>query len=321
MTLRVLLTDRAWPDCSVEHSELAVIGAELIEAPDPSEATLVKLATDVDAILTCWAPVTDAVVRAAASCRHIGRMGIGLDNIAVATATERRIPVTTVPDYCVEDVADHALALLLASARKVAFFHLRTKSGEYRLQTGPEVHRLRGSTLGLIGFGRIGRAVATRARAFGINILAWTRSGNDHGTGCRMLPLPELLAISDFVSLHVPLTSDTRHLLDRETLALLKPTAFVINTSRGGLIDHGALWVALQANRLAGAALDVFEPEPPDLSLPLFRDERVIATPHSAFVSAESLQELRHRAARQTVVALSGGRPESVVNPQVYDNP
>ena len=321
MTSRVLLTDRAWPYCTIEREELAVVGAELIEAPDQAEATLVKLATDVDAILTCWAPVTEAVVRAAKKCRHIGRLGIGLDNIAVSVATELRIPVTNVPDYCVEEVADHTLGLLLSCARKIAFFHQRTKAGEYRLQAGGEMRRLRGRVLGLIGLGRIGQAVAARAYAFGIEVIAWTKSGNDHGSGCRMVALPELLEQSDFVSLHVPLTAETRHLLDGDALSRMKRTAFVLNTSRGGLIDHAVLWDALQTGCLAGAALDVFEPEPPDLTQPLFRDERVIVTPHAAFWSEESLLELRRRAVKQVAAMLSGRRPENVVNPQVFDNP
>lgn len=320
MSYRVLLTDRAWPDSSIEQLMLASIGAELIEAPDGSESTLCRLAADVDAIMTCWAPVTEAVIRAAAQCRHIARMGIGLDNIAVDVATERRIRVTNVPDYCVEEVADHAMALVLACARKLGFFHQRTKAGEYCLQAGGPMRRLRGSVLGIVGMGRIARAVAERARAFGFEVVAWTRSSSDHGSGVRMLEFQELLRFSDFVSLNMPLTPETEHLLNRESLALLKPTAFVINTSRGGLIDHAALWDALQAERLAGAALDVFEPEPPDLSQPLFRDERVIVTPHAGFVSVESLRDLRERAARQVAATLSGNVPENVVNPQVDEN-
>jgi D-3-phosphoglycerate dehydrogenase len=304
----------------VEQRELAAVGAELIEAPDGSEPTLCRLAADVDAIMTCWAAVTEKVVRAATKCRHIARLGIGLDNIAVDVATERRIRVTNVPDYCVEEVADHTLALLLACARKVAFFHHRTKAGEYRLQAGGPLRRLRGAVLGIVGMGRIARAVAERARAFGFEIVGWTRSGSDHGSGVRMIELTELLRVSDFVSLNMPLTSKTRHLINRESLTLLKPTAFLINTSRGGLIDHEALWDALQSDRLAGAALDVFDPEPPDLSQPLFRDERVVVTPHTAFVSVESLDELRVRTARQVAATLAGQIPENVVNPQVDDN-
>ncbi|MBI3866258.1 MAG: C-terminal binding protein [Planctomycetia bacterium] len=314
---RVLLTDRAWPDTEVERAILSEIGAELVEPADAREDTLCKLAADADAIATNWAAVTAAVVRAARRCRIISRLGIGLDNIDVAVATELRIPVTNVPDYCIGEVADHALALLLACARNVAFFHVRTKRGEYRLQDGPGMPRLAGKRLGLVGLGRIAQGVAGRARALGMEVIAHTASGNDHGTGCPMLSLDALLAESDFVSLHVPLVPQTRHLLGLAQFENMKRSAYLINTARGGLIDHAALWVALERNLIAGAALDVFEPEPPDLSLPLFRDERVIVTPHAAFVSQESLIELRTRVSRQIVDVLSGRRPENVVNPDV----
>lgn len=310
---RVLLTDRAWPDASIERDILAAIGAELIEAPDGSEETLAALAADVDAIGTCWARITETVIRAAPRCRVIARFGIGLDNIDVPFAAGRGIVVTRVPDYCLEEVADHALALLLALARNVAFFHHRTKQGEYDLRAGPPMRRLSKQTLGLLGFGPIGQAVFRKARGLGLNVVAWSRSGNDRGTGCPLVALDQLLAISDFVSLHLPFNDATRHLLAGREFRRMKPTACVINTSRGGLIDHDALDDALSQGRLAGAALDVFDPEPPDLSLPLYRHERVIATPHAAFLSVESLQELRTRAARQIADVLEGRQPEHVV--------
>lgn len=318
---RVLLTDRAWPDTQVEREILARAGAELIEAADTSEEALSALAADVDAIVVNWAPVTEAVVRAARRCRIICRTGIGLDNIAVAAATDRRIPVTNVPDYCVAEVAEHALALLLACARNIAFFHLRTKRGEYSLQAGPAMPRLAGKRLGLVGLGRIGQNLAARARALGMDLLGHTLSGDDHGTNCRMASLETVLAESDFVSLHVPLTSETRHLLGLAQFEKMKRSAYLINTARGGLIDHAGLATALERNLIAGAALDVFDPEPPDLSTPLMRDERVIVTPHAAFVSHESLIELRTRVAHQVVDILSGRRPECVVNPEVLAAP
>ncbi len=315
---RVLLTDRAWADTTIEREILAEIGADLIEASDTDESTLCSLAAAADAIATNWAPVTAAVVRSARQCRIICRTGIGLDNIAVAVATELKIPVTNIPDYCIGEVADHALALLLACARNVGFYHLRMKRGEYCLQEGPSMPRLAGKRLGLVGLGRIGRSLAVKARALGMEVVAHTSSGNDHGVGCPMLTFDELLASSDFISLHVPLVSATRHLVGLRQFEKMKRSAYLINTARGGLIDHAALWTALQKNLIAGAGLDVFEPEPPDLTLPLFRDERVIATPHAAFVSHESLVELRTRVARQIVDVLSGRRPENVVNPEVY---
>lgn len=319
-TWRVLLTDRAWPDWSIEEAILGAIGAELVPAPDGDEATLVRLAADCDAIGTNWAQVTPAVIAACPRCQVVSRFGIGLDNIAVSIATTRKIPVTNVPDYCVEEVADHALALLLAAARNVAFFHLRTKQGEYKLSAGPPMLRLRGKTLGLIGCGRIGTEMAQRAVAFGLNILVYTRSGTTPlPPGCERASLNDLLTQSDFVSLHAPLTDETRHLLGAAQLQQMQPHAWVINTSRGGLIDPDALYSALQAGHIAGAALDVFSPEPPDLSLPLYRDERVIVTPHAAFVSQESLVELRTRAAQQIAAVLQGLRPENVVNPQIFE--
>ena len=315
---RLLLTDRPWPDCETERQILAAVGVELIEPPDHEERTLLALAPDVDAIGTCWAPVSGDVIRAAPRLRIVARFGIGLDNLDVAAATARGIPVTNVPDYCVSEVSDHTLALLLACARKIAFFHHRTKHGEYDLQAGPPPRRLTGQTLGLIGLGRIATAVAAKAQTLGLNVLAHNRSGNNHGTGLRIVPLSELLERSDFVSLHLPLTPETRGLLGAAEFRHMQPFAWLINTSRGGLIDHHALWQALQTGQLAGAALDVFDPEPPDLTLPLFRDERVILTPHAAFLSAESLHELRTRATHQIAAALTGRQPPNVVNPQIY---
>ena len=316
---RVLITDRAWPDCAVERDILSRIGAEVVDAPQGDEATLVALARDADAIGTCWAHVTESVIRAAPKCRLVARFGIGLDNISVETATELGIPVSNVPDYCVSEVSDQALALILACARNVAFFHMRTKRGEYRLGAAPPMKRLAGATLGLVGFGQIARALLPKARAIGFNVLAHSQRSDDRGTGCHMVPLDDLLSRSDFVSLHLPLTEATHGLLGDRQFQQMKPTAYLVNTSRGALVDQAALWRALSTGRIAGAALDVFDPEPPDLSQPLYRDERVIVTPHAAFLSEESLKDLRTRASHQIAEALQGRRPENVVNPQVYD--
>lgn len=316
---RVLVTDYAWPDLAIETRILAECDAEVVAARDGSEATLTEYATDADAIMTCWAQVTEAVVLAAPRLQTIARYGIGLDNIAVAAATARGIPVSYVPDYCVEEVADHALALLLACTRNVAFFHHRTKSGEYPLKAGRPMRRLRGQVLGLVGLGRTARALAAKARGVGLEVIAWSRSGDERNTGVPRVAFDELLARSDYVSLHLPMTASTARLIDAQALRKMKPTAFLINTARGGLVDHQALLSALEAGALAGAALDVFDPEPPDLAQPLFRDERVIATPHAAFLSVESLEELRTRTARQVADVFEGRRPENVVNPEVYE--
>lgn len=318
---QVLITDRAWPDADVERRILGEIGAEVIEPPATDEVTLAECAKNVDAIATCWAAVTSQVIRAAPRCRVVSRLGIGLDNIAVDTATELGIPVTNVPDYCLHEVAEHTLALLLACARNIAFFRGRTLTGEYSLQAAPLMHRVDGKVLGLFGLGRIGRLVAMKARSLGLETIGYSRTGNAGCTGCRMVSFDQLLAESDFLSLHAPLNPETHHRFRLQQFERMKRSCFLINTSRGGLIDHNDLWSALRQNRIAGAALDVFEPEPPDLSLPLFRDERVLVTPHAAFYSAESVEELRTRAAHQIASILTGARPENVVNPQVFDRP
>jgi D-3-phosphoglycerate dehydrogenase len=319
--LRVLITDHPWPDLTVERQLLSALGAELVEAPNGDESTLIELARDVDAIGTCWAKVTEAVIAAAPRLRVVARYGIGLDNIAVPAASERGIPVTYVPDYCVEEVADHTLALLLACLRKVGFYHLRTKQGEYQLQAGSPLRRLSKLTLGLIGFGRIGQEVFRRARGLGLSVIAYSPSGNDRGSGCRMVSLDEVLEQSDAVSLHLPLADETRRLIGMSELRRMRRSAWLINTSRGGLVDHAALWSAIESGEIAGAGLDVFDPEPPDLAEALYRDERVIVTPHAAFLSEESLADLRQRATASIVQVLQGLQPEHLANPHVYKDP
>jgi len=313
----VLLTDYAWADVEIERRTLAEIDAELVVAPKEKQdaASLAQLAreTRVDAIMTNWAKVPQAVIEASPQCRIVSRLGIGLDNIDVAYCTSRGIPVTNVPDYCLIEVAEHALALILSLSRKVAFYHYETKQGRYQLQAGPALRRIEGQTLGIVGLGNIGRKLAEKARGLGLSIVATSRKLQPM-LGVEYVTLDTLLARSDYVSLHTPLTAATRHMIGAAQLARMKSSAYLINTARGGLIDHVALLAALQNGKLAGAALDVQDPEPPDLGQPLFDDPRVVVTPHAAFVSEESLANLRSRVARQVATRLTGGVPEHVVN-------
>jgi D-3-phosphoglycerate dehydrogenase / 2-oxoglutarate reductase len=313
----VLLTDYAWPDVEIERRTLEEIDAELVAASKDQQdaASLANLAREkrVDAIMTNWAKVPRAVIEASPQCQIVSRLGIGLDNIDVAFCTERKIPVTNIPDYCLIEVAEHALALILSLARKIAFYHHETQQGRYQLQAGPKLRRIEGQTLGIVGLGNIGKKLAEKARGLGLQIVATSRKQTPV-LGVEYVELDELLARSDYVSLHTPLVSETRHMIGASQLAKLKPSAYLINTARGGLIDHPALAAALNAGQLAGAALDVQDPEPPDLSQPPYCDPRVIVTPHAAFVSEESLANLRSRVARQVATRLTGGVPECVVN-------
>lgn len=315
---KILLTDYAWADLDIERSILAAGDGELIVAPAGDLETLTRLAANVDAIMTNWAKVPEPVIAASARLKIVSRLGIGLDNIDVAAATRRGIMVTNVPDYCLIEVAEHALALLLALARKVAYYHYETMQGRYQLQSGPTLRRLAGQTLGIVGYGAIGRALAPLAQGVGLRVVATgRRRPDDLAAGIGWATLDALLAESDYVSLHLPLTPETKHLIGAAQLARMKPSAYLINTARGGLVDQVALAAAIEQGRLAGAALDVQDPEPPDLSRPPFNDPRVIVTPHAAFVSVESLQNLRSRVATQVIDCLHGRRPENVVNPAV----
>lgn len=314
---RVLITDFAWPDVEIERTVLATVDAELVVAEKTDAASLAELAKTCDAIMTNWAKVPEAVITANPACKIIARLGIGLDNIDVACCTRLKIPVTNIPDYCLIEVAEHALAQLLSLSRKIAYYHHATKSGVYKLQAGPKLRRIEGQTLGIVGLGNIGRKLAEKAMPLGLKVIATSRSGRDVPPGVTLVDFETLLATSDYVSLHLPLVPETKHLMNATTLAQMKPTAYLVNTARGGLIDQNALAEALKAGHLAGAALDVQDPEPPDLSQPLWNDERVVVTPHAAFVSEESLTNLRSRVAKQVCDRLTGNTPENVRNPEV----
>ncbi len=313
---KVLITDYAWPDLEIERRILAEADAELVVATEGQRdpASLAGLAADVEAIMTNWAQVPAEVIKNAPRCRLVARLGIGLDNIDVAAASERGMYVTNIPDYCLIEVAEHALALLLALSRKVAHYHLQTKSGIYDLKSGPVLRRLEGQTLGIVGLGNIGSALAKRATGLGLKVLATSRTRREPPRGVSFCELDTLLAESDYISLHVPSTPETRHMIGAGQFAKMKPTAYLINTARGGLIDHAALAAALDKGQLAGAGLDVQEPEPPDLSQPPWNDPHVIVTPHAAFVSEESLSDLRMRTSRQVVACLAGEEPPHIVN-------
>jgi D-3-phosphoglycerate dehydrogenase / 2-oxoglutarate reductase len=320
LSKRVLVTDYAWPNLDIEREILSRAGASLVEARTASEEELLPLAAGLDGILTCWKKVPESVVQAARKCVAIGRYGIGLDNIPVRLATAQGIIVTNVPAYCLEEVSDHAMALLLSAARKVTAFDRAIKSGSYNLQAGTPLYRLRGRTLGIVGFGKIGQVLARKAQAFGLNVIAFdVRPLPD--TGVPLVPFGELLARSDYVSIHVPLTEGTRGLFNADAFARMKLGAVLINTARGEIVDEPALLAALDAGPIGGAALDVLAQEPPDPANPLIRHPKVIVTPHAAFNSEESLVDLKATAAEQMAAVLTGRVPENIVNPEVLESP
>ena len=318
---RVLVTDFVWPSTQPEREVLAGIGAEIIEAPDGSEDTLASMAVNVDAIMTCFAQVTSKVVEAAKKCQVISRYGVGVDNIAVDTATIEGIVVTYLPDYCVDEVSDHVIALMMAWNRQIQFYDGIAKEGRWEGVRSPvPLVRLRGQTMGIVGFGRIGRAVAAKAQALGLNILAhdpYLPQDAALPAGMEAVDMPALLSRSDFITIHTPLNEDTRGLVGAEAFARMKPNAFVINCARGPIIDEAALYDALRDGRIAGAGLDVMEQGHPPADHPLFALSNVLVTPHVAFLSQQSVLELEVRTAQATVDVLSGRMPEFLVNPGV----
>jgi D-3-phosphoglycerate dehydrogenase len=319
--LTVLVTDYAFPDLAVEQRVLGEAGAGLLVATTGDEDELVALAPRADAILTNWKPVTAPVLDAAVRCATVARYGVGLDNIDVAHATLLGIPVTNVPDFCTDEVADHTLLLLLALARRFVPMTDELRRGGWDNQSGGMPLRLRGTTLGLVGLGAIARAVAVRARTLGMDVIAYRRSegGPD---GIRVTTsLPELLASADVVSLHVPLDASTRGIIGAAELTAMKDTAYLINTSRGALVDTAALVRALDVGVIAGAALDVTDPEPLPAGHPLRTHPAAIVTPHSAFYSDGSVAELAEKAARNVAQILRGQIPATIVNPEVLDSP
>jgi D-3-phosphoglycerate dehydrogenase len=308
---RVLVTDYTWADTSVEAAVLAGVAADLVHARTGEEDELVDLVGDCDAILTCFKRVTPAVVRAGTRLRVIGRYGVGTDNIAVDVATELGIPVTNVPVYCADEVAEHVIALLFALVRGIPRYDRAIRTGDWSLASGLPTRRIAGTTLGIVGHGAIGQALERRARGLGMEVLVHTRSGG--------VPLDRLLAESDHVSLHVPATPETERLVDGAFLAAMKPTAHLINCARGAVVDHDALVAALRDGTIAGAGLDVFAPEPLPDGHPLLALPNVVATPHTAFYSEESIADLARLAAQNVADVLTGRPPASVVNPEVLD--
>ena len=324
MPKKVLITDYVWPSVEPERAVLAAGGAEIIVAPDGQEETLVSLAGEVDGILTCFAKVTENVVRAAGKCVVIGRYGVGVDNIDVDTATELGIAVTYVPDYCIPEVSDHVMAMLLAWNRRIPMFDRATKTKGWGVEgLGMRIMRLEGKKLGIVGFGRIGRGVSDKARAFGMEVLIsdpFVTAEAASDAGGRKVEMAELLRDSDFVTLHVPLIPQTRNIIGRDELAQMKPEAFLINAARGGLIDEHALYDAITAGEIAGAGLDVLVDLDPPLDHRLIQLDNVVVTPHTAFFSQEAVLELEERAAGEVVRVFQGRMPDNLVNPAVLDN-
>jgi D-3-phosphoglycerate dehydrogenase len=304
----VLLTDRAWPDDTVERGVIEAAGLRLVSGPanaSPAEA-VERLVAECQpaAIMTCWAPVSAEAIAASGALRLVARLGVGLDNIAVDAATERGLLVTNVPDYCVEEVSDHAVGLVLAWTRGLVQTDREVRAGRWD-PAAARLRRLSTLTCGVIGFGRIGRVTARKLAGLGVRVIASDPAPPADTQGVSILPLDELLRSSDAVIVHAPLTPASRHLISHRELSLMPSGALLVNVSRGALVDTDALIEALRDGRLGGAGLDVLESEP-TVPRELLEHPGVVITPHIAFSSDVSVVQLRRSAAEEVVRVLSG---------------
>jgi len=307
--ITIAITDSPFPSLDPAKKALARLDPEYRMARSPSADDIVAVARDADAILVTYAKLSADLLRQLTRCKAIGRFGLGVDNIDLPAAKECGIAVNYVPDYCLREVSDHAMALLLALARKVTQANKLVQSGRWEVPPLVPLRRLEGQVLGLVGFGNIPRALAPKAKSFGLKVLThdpYVAKNVLDAAGVEGVSFDELLARSDFVSVHAPLLPATRGLMNDTAFAKMKKGAYLINTARGPLVDEPALTAALDSGHLGGAALDVVATEPLAKDSPLLGRDNVILTPHTAFYSVEALEELQTKCASDVARVLSG---------------
>jgi D-3-phosphoglycerate dehydrogenase len=317
--VKVVITDHRFPDVEQERRAVEASGGTLVVAQLVHEQELAELCREADGVLTVRAPITKRVIAAMKRCRIIVRYGIGVDSIDIPAATERGIMVANVPDYCIDEVSDHALTLLLMLSRQIIPAVALAKQESWSISKMPNLHRLRGQTCGLAGCGKIGSLLAGKAAALGMHVLVYDPylSGSRcREMGAELVSLDALLARSDFISLHMPLNEETQHVFSDASFAKMKSTACIINTARGGLIDEAALLAALDSGKISGAGLDVMESETEftPTGIALVNHPKVIVTPHTAWLSEEARATLQARAIAQVVACLKGETPYGLIN-------
>lgn len=320
---KILITE-AMPLIAEEKKVLSK-HANVKVAKSTDEDNLAREAKDAYVILVVYAKITEKIINSAIKLRGIVRYGIGVDNIDLKAASKRKIPVANVPDYCIGTVADHAFTLLLALNRKILLANNVVRSGKWGVWTSPLPKLmgvdLEGKVLGLIGIGKIGSAVAARAKGFDMKVIAYDPYIPKEAAeklGIELVDLETLLKNADFVSIHSPLTDETRGMIGEEELKLMKKTAYIINTARGPIIQEEALYKALKNGWIAGAGLDVYEKEPPDKNNPLFKLDNVVLTPHIAYYTQEAIWRLEMTAVEEAIRILQGQLPKNLVNKEAF---
>ncbi len=315
---RVIVTDDRYGSYREEEEVLGAIDVELEVKNLASEEEAIAVLSRADGILVNLFPLTARIISRLERCRVISRYGVGYDNVDVNAATKKGIWVARVPDYSLEEVSDQALALLLGCARMVVYKDRKIREGGWNLQKDARIFRMAGKTLGLLGYGAIARCFHRKVSGFGFaRILVhdpYVGAADIQRTGAETSDLRRLLAESDYISIHVPLSDETRGMIGRKELGLMKKTAILINTSRGPIVDEDALADAVRDGKITGAGLDVFRKEPLPPDSPLKNLDRVILSDHTGWCSEESVVELKTKAAQNVAAVLSGGKPIYPVN-------
>ncbi len=317
--MKIAITDYSFPSLEIEEGILRPLGHEVVAWKEKRAASeLAQLVADADAVITQFAPVNAEVIGSMTRAKVIVRYGIGVDNVDLVAAKERGIPVCNVPDYCIDEVADQTLAFLLAVTRQIVPNTSLIREGDWGLATGlDQMRALRDLTVGVVGFGRIGREVVARLKAFKCRVLVFdpvVNAGDIEKAGCQPVALRELLPQSDAVTLHCPSTSETRGMINRDSLAITKPGMILVNVARGDLVDSAALTEALQSGHVSAAALDVFAPEPIPVDHPIRKMNNVIIASHIASCSVPAVRKLRETAANLAATALRGEQLPNIVN-------
>jgi len=305
----IAVTDTVFPSLDPAKTALARLNPTYRMSKSVNADDIVAVAKDADAVLVTYAKLTRDVLMQLTRCRAIGRFGLGVDNIDLPTAKEKGIAVNYVPDYCIREVSDHAMALLLALIRKIPLSNKLVQSGRWEMPAVVPIRRIEGTVLGLIGFGHIPRLVAPKAQAFGMKVISYdpfTKPDVFKAAGVEGVDLDTLLKTSDYVSVHAPLLPATRGMLNATAFSKMKKGAYVVNTARGPLIDEPDLIAALDSGQVGGAGLDVVAAEPLAKDSPLLGRDNVIISPHTAFYSIEALNELQTKCATDVARVLSG---------------
>jgi D-3-phosphoglycerate dehydrogenase len=305
----IAVTENIFPTLNPAKAALSKLNPTLRMAKSTSAEDILAVARDADAILVTYAKLTRDLIMQLNRCKAIGRFGLGVDNIDLTAAKEKGIAVNYVPDYCIREVSDHALALLLALIRKIPFSNNLVQSCRWEMPAVVPIRRIEGTVLGLVGFGHIPRLVAPKAKAFGMKVIAcdpYMKADGFKAAGVDGVDFETLLKTADYISVHAPLTPQTRGLMNADAFSKMKKGAYIINTARGPLIDQAALIAALDSGHLGGAGLDVVAVEPLAKDSPLLGRDNVIITPHTAFYSIEALEELQSKCASDVARVLSG---------------